>query len=115
VVLSVLPPAAKGLLKDEPDDALLVKLKPVLAGLSFAGGAPAKDVAGLLFAAGAAPPPKMLLEKIGGAEPRLLVPLNAFFAGDASSCFMGLPSNIEFAGVEEGGDLGAPNRDFDVV
>jgi hypothetical protein len=113
VELSAFPPAAKGLLNDDPAEALLVKLNPVLAGLSLTGFAAPKEVAGLLFAAGVEAPPNRLLEKRAGAEPRLLLPGNAFLAGDASSCFIGLPANIEFAGADEGGDLGAPNSGFD--
>lgn len=113
VELSALPPPEKGLLKDEPEDALLVKLKPVLAGLSLEVLAAPNEVAGFV-AAGAEEPPKMLLENMGGAEPRLLPPVKAFFAGDASSCFIGLPENMEFAGALDGGDFGAPNSDLEV-
>lgn len=115
VVLFVLLLVVKGLLKDELDDVLFVKLKFVLVGLLFVGGVLVKDVVGLLFVVGVVFLLKMLFEKIGGVELRLLVLLNVFFVGDVLFCFMGLLLNIEFVGVEEGGDLGVLNRDFDVV
>ena len=113
------PPDAKGLLKDEPDDALLVKLTAALAGLSLLVE-PAPNIAGVLAFAAGVEEAKMLLEAVvcellpklntGAAELRLLLPVNAFFAGDASSCFIGLPSNMEVVGALDGGDLGpAPN------
>lgn len=59
---------------------------------------------------GAAVVPKFSL---GAEEPPLLPPLNALFAGDGSSCFMGLPLKREPVGaVIEGGDFGAPNSDI---
>ena len=52
-------------------------------------------------------PPKL---KVGAAEPEPLGPVKAFFAGEGSSCFIGLPLKREFAAVPLGGDRGALNK-----
>jgi hypothetical protein len=118
------------------DDPPKLKLKPPEAGALEAGAAEFDD---------AAPDPKLnppLLEvlvavcealpkippdagacdvlpklKLAGVElPVFLFPIeNRDFAGDLSSCFMGLPSNIEVPPAEAGGDFGAPNSLFEAV
>lgn len=52
---------------------------------------------------------------MGVDDPVLLSPVNAFFAGDKSSCFIGLPLNMLFAAAPPGGDLGAPNRGLEAA
>lgn len=53
------------------------------------------------------------LKRGGGAEVSVPRPANRFFAGDVSSCFMGLPPNKLAVENEAGGDFGAaPNRDL---
>jgi hypothetical protein len=60
-----------------------------------------------------APPAAPKLKTGGGAEVSVPRPVNCFFAGDASSCFMGLPPNKLLVENEAGGDFGAaPNRDL---
>lgn len=114
-------PEEKGLLKELPEEALLVKLNPALPEPPLAAGVPdPNDRPGALGAAVALgvldEPPKMLDDefcvppklKTGAAVPLAFEALKGFLAGDASSCFMGLPANIEFDDVV-GGDFGAPN------
>jgi hypothetical protein len=116
-----LPPAAKGLLpvgadappppklKLNPPAPALDEAPPKLGAPEDAGGVAVEDAPNRLVVGWLWPPPKL---KMGAAEPEPLAPVNDFLAGEGSSCFMGLPLNMEFWPAPVGGDLGAPNRGF---
>lgn len=113
---AALPPPKLKLKPPEPepafDDGPPKLAGAALAVLPFCVGA--EDAPKMLFVTGAAveAPPKL---KIGVESPPLLPLLNAFFfAGDGSSCFMGLP-NMLFDAPAAGGDVGAPNMGFEAV
>lgn len=122
----------KGLLKPlaevagPPDPKLKLKLPPLLSpdpDWVFNGAAPKRGAevgAGAGAAAEFIELPNKLGPELAPAVPKLnrggvaVVsvprPLNCFLAGDAASCFIGLPANKPE--VEAGGDFGAPNRDL---
>lgn len=119
----------KGLLKALFDDppALKLKLAPPDAGAAgvVEDAEPKLKPPLVLVSAGFEVFPNKLVEPVArGAAPKLKPPgpevalevlllprENRGFAGDLSSCFIGLPSNME--GADVGGDFGAPKRGFE--
>jgi hypothetical protein len=133
-------PEANGLLKLLPDVAPAVlappklKLKPPEPDPEpvFDDGPPKPTgpaLAVLPFCAGADDAPNMLVAgavgwllaklNMGVESPPVPPPLNNFFfAGDGSSCFMGLPNRLPEAlapAAAAAGDFGAPNIGFDAA
>lgn len=105
--LKLKPPVLEAVFDDAPPKPTgpALAVPPFCAGADDAPKRPVEGAAGWL-------PPKL---KRGAESPSAPPLLKAFFfAGEGSSCFMGLP-NMLFAAAPAGGDLGAPNMGFDAV
>lgn len=119
---------AKGLLNPDPEAAApppAEKLKPKPPDPVFVGAAPPKPLGALVPLVGAGPevaPNRLVVADVVCAvfpkpnkepdEPDA-PPVNIFFAGEGSSCFIGLPNMLFSPAV--GGDLGTPNRGFEAA